>query len=114
MILGQEPITLRRYNAALTTWGTDGRVTPPTTTDTTIQASVQPAAGRDLEALEEGKRSLHSVRVYTTTALRVADARDQTLGDRLVIDGEVFEVAVVMRQRSIIPHFKVIAVELRE
>jgi hypothetical protein len=112
VILGAETITRRRQAAG--TRGSDGRYTPGATTDTTIQASVQPFAADELAVLPEGERHREPRKVYTTSDLRTGDQHLGTPADRLVIDSVVFEVVAVERHRSVIPHYKARAVRLQE
>ena len=111
-ILGQESITLRRRAAG--TRGSDGRWTPGASADSTIKASVQPATGDDLAILPEGLRQKRGKRVYTRTELRVGNLDDSTDADRLVIDGTVYQVQHVERERSVIAHYKAIALAEQE
>ena len=111
MILGQEPITRRRYGTA--TWGADGKPSFAAPTDSTIQASVQPANGRDLQILSEGLRGRETIKVYTTSDLVVAEV-DGARSDELVVDGLVFQVHSVGRQRAVLPHYKALAVRVQE
>jgi hypothetical protein len=111
-ILGQEAITLRRRAAG--TRGTDGRWDAGASTDSTIRASVQPASGDDLAILPEGLRMKRGKRVYTKTELRVGSLDDGTDADRLVIDSTVYQVQHVERVRSVIAHYKAIALAEQE
>lgn len=111
MILGEEPITLRRPGA--TTW-TAGRPVIGASTDIPIQAGVQPATGADRQVLEEGLRSRKTKRVYTATELFGVDDRDANTADRLLIGGETYVVQNVVQLRKLIPHYKAIAVRLTE
>ena len=59
----------------------------------TIDASVQPAGGKDLERLPEGERLKDYLTVLTPTELRTrADAASP---DRVSIDGATYEVVEV-------------------
>ena len=114
MILGQEPITLSRYNAALTTWGcVDGRVTHRRPQTPPSRRPFSPPPVGTWRPLKRGSGP-YTASGYTPPRPFVWRRQGPNPCDRLVIDGEVFEVAVVMRQRSVIPHFKAIAVEVRE
>lgn len=65
-------------------------------TEFTISGSVQPL--RPDEVLDEGvggERNRHGVRVYSDTLLRTADQRTGLKADRIIIDGEEFEVQTV-------------------
>lgn len=113
MILGQEAITLRRTTST-TTWGSDGRPAAPTTSDSTIMASVQPLGEQELQNLPEGQRQRSPRRVYTTVALQTADPDTDTDADQLVIDGEAYQIQSVTRHRSVIPHYRGLALRLLE
>jgi hypothetical protein len=70
---------------------TAGRYTPGPTSTFMIDASIQPASGRDLQVLAEGEHATEVRVVYTTTELRTrAPAHDP---DRITIDGEQWEVS---------------------
>jgi len=105
MILGTEPITVRRFGARTIVGGrqVDGEVTT-----TIINASVQPTKGRDVEHLPEGQRQSVEQKVYTRTELLAADptTTPPRQSDELLIDGETYEVVEVHRQRTILPHYR--------
>jgi len=74
----------------------------------TITASIQPATGRDIDALPEGRREYRHVNVYTDTRLIPQD--DDATGDVIDIDGENFEVVTVESwQLGGLPHYEAIA-----
>lgn len=76
----------------------------------TIQASIQPIRGEELQMLPEGRRSSHSVRVYTDTALETVDNENP---DRIVIDDAEYEIlSVESWQSGVINHYKCIAVKV--
>lgn len=112
MILGTEPITLRRLAAG--TRGTDGRYTAGATTTSTIFASVQPLNDRELASLPEGERTTDQKKVYTTADIRTGSQHDGVLADQLVIGGVTYEVRQVERERSIMPHNKGRIVRVQE
>lgn len=65
-------------------------------TEFSIRASVQPL--RPDEVLDEGvggERNRHGVRVYSDTLLRTGDQRTGLKADRIIINGEEFEVQQV-------------------
>ena len=103
-ILGAFPVTLRRY--AVGSRGDDGRWTPGATTDTTIQASVQPLTERQLASLPEGERQTDQRRVYTETALIVGRQGAETQGDRLSWDSGAswYEVRQADTWYAVLPH----------
>lgn len=112
MILGAETITRRRF--AVGSRGADGRWVDGATTDVSIAASVQPLEGKDRAILPEGDRSKDGIKLYTTSDLVPADQHAGTSGDRVVVNGVVFEVRNVVRERSIIPHYRAFALRLQE
>lgn len=111
-ILGQEPITLRSFAAG--SRNALGRWAEGASTDTVIQASVQPAKGQDMTLLPEGSRQSDSKRVYTTSALVTDNQHDGRSADQLVIDTIVYQVMSVKRERSIIPHYRAICLRVTE
>jgi hypothetical protein len=112
MILGAEPITRRRFSVGAR--GVDGRFVDGASTDAVISASVQPLEGKDRAILPEGDRSKDGIKVYTTSDLAPADQHVGTSGDQLIVDGVIFEVRNVVRERSIIPHYRAFALRLQE
>lgn len=61
----------------------------------TITACIQPLSGRDLKVLAEGQRADETRVIYTETELRTRHPSDNP--DRVVIDGEAWEVFRVER-----------------
>lgn len=80
------------YTVTRTATGTlsQGRYTDGATSTLTIEASVQPVSGRDLQALAEGEHSNEVKIVYTTTPLFTRTPTQSP--DRIAIDGEAYEV----------------------
>lgn len=60
-----------------------------------LQASVQPATGRQVMRLPEGLRSDETIALWTSTRLRGALEEDTSRGDRLTWQGRVYEVQIV-------------------
>lgn len=58
----------------------------------TIRASVQPARGRDLLRLPEGRRATETRVVYTATQLQVGGQSAELAADMVEIDGRLWEV----------------------
>lgn len=112
MILGQEPVTRRRF--AVGDRGSDGRFTPGATTDDTIQASVQEGDADVQATLPEGERDRVGRRLYTVSELRCADQSTGRSADQVQVDGTWYEVRRVDRVRSVIAHYKVAVLALRE
>ena len=113
MILGAEPVLLRQYVAPAVDPDTGAAVVgEPLTCQ--IMASVQPLNGNDLELLPEGDRAEDSRRLYTASEVRTADQHCGRPADQIIIDGKTYKVIEVKRQRSVIPHYRVLCVRLRE
>lgn len=75
----------------------------------TIQASVQPLLGKDVNTLPENRRSLESYCLYTNTSLTVLNELTRLRGDIVVIGGKNYEI--VSRhdwQNGIVDHYKYI------
>lgn len=104
MILGAQPITLQRFTAGV---GADRRGTLTLESETTIMASVQPLTDRQRQALPELLRQSVDKRLYTRSEVRTVDQLNGTPGDRIVIDGEVFEVVAVKRWPQLLAHYEV-------
>jgi hypothetical protein len=114
MILGEEPVLLRRYTTSMAR-GSDGRIASTLSYDeTTILMSVQPLNGQELSMLPEGERHRDRKKGYTITLLRTADQHLKTMADRIVVDGIEYEVHQVERERSVIPHYKVSLIRVQE
>lgn len=71
----------------------EGVFVPGSVTTSTIQASVQPAGGKELQRLPEGERLQDYLAVWTTSELLTLEG--SRAPDRLVIDGAEYEVVAV-------------------
>jgi hypothetical protein len=86
-------ITISRDTAG--TWA-NGRYTPGARSITAgVVASFQPLRGREIEILPEGDRSKRSGKLYTAVEILAADRDTQLGADRIVFDGDTFEVLSV-------------------
>ena len=71
---------------------TGGRVVASSDTAFSFRASVQPASGKDLQRLPEG-RNIEDLRViYTLTMLTVGGPGTGLLADRVTVDGATYEI----------------------
>ncbi len=77
---------------ARATFDSHGRAQAGGTSTLTIDASVQPASGRDLLRLPEGRRATETRVVYTPTALIVGGEGAANEADLIAIDGRTWEV----------------------
>jgi len=82
----------------------------------TINTSWQPATGKDLEVLEEGKRLSVTFKAFPNTELFAADPKTNREGDFITgLDGYKYEVVFVApNQNELINHYKVLAVRRKE
>ena len=113
-MIAARPITLRRYGAQA---NVGGRQSLGSYTDTTIRASVQPATGRDLQALPEGERQRDVVIAYCLSEVRVADPRTLASSDRLIIGGVTYLAYQVQdwpRVGSVPRHWRTVCVRVQE
>lgn len=114
-ILSTEPVIRLRPTAG--TRGADGRYVPGAPSAASIAASVQPLSGKEVETLPEGERRRDWLKLYTHSELRPVDQHSGAAGtaaDRVIIDGAIYEVRRVARQRSIIPHYRAFVVRVQE
>lgn len=84
--------TVTRY-AAGGSYGTDGVWVSASTSSVLIQASVQPAPGKELLHLSESDRTRDARVIYTTTLLYpVVEGASPREADEITISGETFQV----------------------
>ncbi len=104
MLLGAADIERRRYAAG--TWDSTGSYVRGATTVGTISASVQPLNGKDTKSLEEGERASDWRKVYTASDLEPVDQTEgaDAAGDRLLIDGLLYEVRTVAPWPFLLAH----------
>lgn len=69
-----------------------GRAVAGATSAVQITASVQPATGRDLLRLPEGRRALETRVLFTTTQLFAGEQGGVNEADQVTIEGIVWEV----------------------
>lgn len=82
-----------------------GRAEDGATSTLTIIASVQPASGRDLMRLPEGRRSVETRVVYTATQLLIGAQGSGFESDLISIDGNTWEVQQVQSWESVDPPY---------
>ena len=81
-----------------------------------IETTWQPANGRDLEILEEGKRQSVVFKIFPEIELYTADSKTKRESDIVTgIDGYDYEVVMVAPyQNSLISHYKVLVMRIKE
>ena len=112
MSIFRKPLTRKIRKAH--TIGLDGSFIPdPTTTDSIIQASVQPLRAHEVQNLEEGKRNLEWYWLFTTTRLNVVTDKNP---DLIEIDGDDYEVHKIepWQNGQILDHYKCLVTRILE
>jgi len=97
--------------------GNDGRAIPPTRTESTISATIQPVRNR-MVILPEGYSSSDARRMFSRTELRTVDQYNETGADRITVGGETFQVQSVKprpaRTLSPLRHTESLLLKLRK
>lgn len=73
----------------------NGKYVPGIATTFNITASIQPATGRDLLRLPEGRRVLETRVIYTVTKLSAGGQYSPNEADMVLIDGAPWEIQAV-------------------
>lgn len=92
-LLSSGSYTVTRYTAD--SYDSNGIAVQGTSSTLSIGASVQPASGRDLQLLPEGRRTIETMKLWTATLLTTSES--SAGADRISIDGATFEVVNVER-----------------
>lgn len=113
----RRPVVVKRQ--AVGAYDENGRWQEGTTSQLTIMASVQPLKVSEMQALPEGRRSSSAVKVYTDTLMQRAEEQTETTSaqnpDIVTWQGRTYEVVdCLIYQSGIIPHYKALAVEVRQ
>lgn len=112
-LLGQRPVLRRRF--ADGTYNVSGEYVSGAPTTTTIQASVQELSFKEMQQLEEGERAMDPIVLLTKVAdWRTSEADGVTEADQVDVDGFTYRVLKVASRHSLIAHFQVTALKLRE
>jgi hypothetical protein len=103
-----ETVTVTRPGAGAYTNGT---WTPGSSSSFSIEISLQPVQGEDLQILTEAERTRRVMKGYTVTRLYTARESTDQKPDRVAYDGEAFEVHNVERWRGDLNYYKVLLVK---
>ncbi len=86
-----EAMTFTRH-AAGTRDATSGLYVPGSTSTLSAQVSLQPLSMREVQLLPEGIRQKAAWKLYTGTALQIADPTANALADQFTKNGKVYEI----------------------
>lgn len=76
----------------------------------TVMGSAQPMSGREIQALEIGRKDIGKIKLYTDTPLVVSTEGQANSGDVVTWQGKLWEViSTADYQNDLIPHYKSIA-----
>lgn len=89
---------------------TNGRLDAPVNTLLSIDASVQPAMGRDLQRLPEGNRTMEVRAIYTTAELFTQGPNQDP--DIIAIEGYAYEVQTVEQFGMVGNYYKALALKI--
>lgn len=93
--------TYTRTRTAAGSYDTHGVYTAGSAATSSVDASIQPSHGRDLQVLPEGRRGDEIRTVYCMTELRTTSPAGAA--DKLTVDGETWEVIHVFPWASLRP-----------
>lgn len=80
---------------------TRGRSNPGPTSTISVVGALQPATGRDLLRLPEGRRSIETRVFFTSTELFTGDQANPNEADQLAAEGRTWEVQHVESWRQV-------------
>jgi len=93
---------------------TAGRASSPAFTTSNIYASVQPLRAEEMALLPEARRQTAAYLIFTDTEIRAAKEGVGQQADRIVLNGDDFEIFSVERWRNnVISHYKATAVKIQ-
>lgn len=111
-ILGESDVTRRRY-AAGSYDSTGSWVGDPSPTDTTIQMSIQPMPGDQVQLLPEGLRT-RNVQVGYTESDMITAVANGPRGDQIIDGATTYDVHEAGPWAAVLPHTQVALVEVQE
>jgi hypothetical protein len=85
--------------------------------NTPFMGTAQPASGRVMELLPEGKRNTETISVFAPIELdfTTADPRLKRSGDIIIWEGRLYEVQVVRPYKAtLLPHWELVATRVKE
>lgn len=100
----RKPLTIYRYEGKPVLQG-NGKFILPAQESFVIKASVQPLKATEMDALPEGRRGSHAVKVYSDTELYMADQGTGIQADQFEWLGRKYEIiAADAYQCGVISH----------
>jgi hypothetical protein len=108
------PLTKRSFTSGTRVKGTWVEGQP---VDTNFKGTAQPASGRVIELLPEGKRNTETISVYAPIALDfiTADPELKRSGDIIIWQGRQYEVLTARKwDAGILPHWELAATRVKE
>jgi len=106
--------TLTAYRTAAGSF-LNGIYTPGVETSFSISASVQPASGKTLERLPEGRRLFETVVLFSSDLLYSLDDGTVSAPDQVLVNGKRFEVySSEIWQNNVLPHYKYVVQRVKE
>lgn len=72
--------------------GTSGMWVEGSSSTVNLVAEVQTVKGKELERLQQGEKNREFKRLLSSTELKTADRNTKTSADRVVIEGNTFEI----------------------
>jgi len=100
-------VVIKRPRAG--TYDQHGRWQEQQKDELTVTASVQPASAKDLEDVDEGRRTKENIKVYTQTLLKTASVSDIRQPDIIEWEGIEYEVHSVTNWGEVGGYYKALA-----
>jgi len=83
---------------------TTGKWVEGASTDTEIQASIQPISGKELLSLPEGRRERENIKGYTSSEIRELDPETGN-ADFIIFGGNTYKVVNSRLRTYLLPHY---------
>lgn len=105
------PRTVTRASSA-SSYDANGRPVAGGTTTITVNASVQPTSGRDLQLLPEGERTKESLTFFATSELRTSDPETGTPADRVAYGSKNYEIQSVQDWSELAGYWRAVGMKV--
>lgn len=104
--VGEEPLQRVRRERAGSDVDSEGYPTAPTETVIDFVGTRDSVPYNVMVLLPEGERASGVLIILTETELRAGNEADGTLPDRVILDGQTWEVREVQWYPRVIPHYE--------